>query len=73
VLSAELDVDEIDITTWLGGNRHVKATEEVIGLGNYGKTLTLLYSETLSQTGVDASDEDEEQELVEKWTPRFRR
>jgi len=73
VLSAERDVDDIDVTTWLGGNRHVKVTEEVIGLGSYGKTLTLLYSETIGQTGADPSDEDEEQDLVEKWTPRFRR
>jgi hypothetical protein len=73
VLSAERDVDDIDITNWLGGNRHVKVTEEVIGLGSYGKTLTLLYSEALGQTGADLSEEDEEQDLVEKWTPRFRR
>jgi hypothetical protein len=73
VLSAERDADDIDVTTWLGGNRHAKVTEEAIGLGGYGKTLTLLYSETLGQTGVDPSDEDEEKDLAEKWTPRFRR
>jgi hypothetical protein len=38
----------------------------------YGKTLTLLYSDTLGQTGADLSEEDDEHDLVEKWTPRFR-
>src|SRR6266852_9682576 len=34
--------EEIDIIDWLGGSRSVKATEQVIALGNYGKTLTVL-------------------------------
>jgi NAD(P)-dependent dehydrogenase (short-subunit alcohol dehydrogenase family) len=40
--------------------------------GDPGKTLTLLYSDTLGQTGADLSEEDDEHDLVEKWTPRFR-
>jgi len=27
---------------WLGGSRSVRATEQVVGLGSYGKTLIVL-------------------------------
>ncbi len=73
VLAADRDADDIDVTMWLGGNRHVQVTEEVIGLGRYGKTLTLLYSETLGQSNEDVPEEDEERHLMDRWTPRFRR
>jgi len=73
VLAAERDAEKIDVTLWLGGQDRVKVTEEVMGLGRYGKTLTLLHSETIGQTDGDLSDDDEEQELLVKWTPRFHR
>jgi len=37
ILRAERAEDEIDIMDWLGGIRSVIATEEVVGLGRYGK------------------------------------
>jgi hypothetical protein len=73
VLAAERDADDIDVALWLGGEPRVKVTEQVAGLGGYGKTLTLLYSETLGEKDGELSNDDEEQDLVEKWTPRFRR
>jgi hypothetical protein len=38
-----------------------------LGLGSYGKTLTVLSSE------VFADEEDEDQDLEERWTARFQR
>lgn len=75
VRSADRDKEEIDICDWLGGNRSVAATEEVVGLGSYGKTLTVLSCSALVEEtfrGEDEEDEDDE-DLVERWTPRFKR
>lgn len=58
---------EVDLRLWFGGEREIPAAEEIVGLGRYGKTLTILWSE------VFADDEDEEAELEEAWEPRFRR
>ena len=57
---------EIDLRDWFGGRRSVPMTEEIIGLGSYGKTLTILSAETF------ADDDDEDSDLEEDWTPRFR-
>jgi hypothetical protein len=49
-------------------------TEEVIGLGRYGRTLTVLRCSLKSDDDFDAEDEAEDEEyLVEKWTPRLGR
>jgi hypothetical protein len=53
---------------WFGGTRHVEIAEEVVGLGRYGKTLTVLHSINLPEP----EDDDEEQRLIDSWTPRFR-
>jgi predicted transcriptional regulator len=71
VLRAERVDSEIDVMDWLGGTRSVVVTEEVVGLGRYGKTLTVLSSESI---GHETDEDDEEDEdLIESWTPRFRR
>ncbi len=56
--------DEVQLRDWFGGRAGVKADEDIIGLGSYGKTLTVLT--------VDLPDEDEDGDLEESWTPRFR-
>jgi hypothetical protein len=67
VIRGERSDGETDLLDWLGGKHSICVTEEVIGLGQYGKTLTVLSTETLE-------DEDEEEEgLIDSWTPRFRR
>lgn len=58
--------DDVDLRTWLGGKRAINATEEVVGLGSYGKILTVLTTEVLPE------EEDEEEELEKSWTPTFR-
>ncbi|MDA8118672.1 MAG: ImmA/IrrE family metallo-endopeptidase [Gammaproteobacteria bacterium] len=72
ILRAEREEDEIDVLDWLGGRHSSIVTEEVVGLGRYGKTLTVLSSRKI---GYDAyADEgDEEDDLVERWTPRFKK
>ena len=52
---------------WFASRRPVEALEEVVGLGSYGKTLTIITSETF------ADEEDDEESLEESWTPRFAR
>lgn len=61
--------DETDLRLWLGGSRSRDVLEEIIGLGRYGKTLTVI---TCTGTAADAEDEEEEDALEESWTPRFR-
>ncbi len=64
--------DEVDVLDWLGGKRSSIVREEVVGLGRYGKTLTVLSSRKIGNDAyADESDDDED--LVERWTPRFRK
>lgn len=62
-------VDETDLRLWLTGTRSREVIEEVIGLGAYGKTLTIV---TCMDTAADGEDEEEEDALIDSWTPRFR-
>lgn len=48
----------IDLREWFGGTRSLSATEQVMGLGDYGKTVTVL-------TAIDIEDQIEEFE--ETW------
>ncbi len=43
-------------------------TEELAGLGGYGKILTILSSEDIGRE----EDDDDEDDLIERWTLRFR-
>ena len=56
---------------WMSGDREYSVNEQVIGLGQYGRTLTVLSSERLSR--MDDPDEDDDDAMIESWTPRFRR
>ncbi|HDR9017861.1 ImmA/IrrE family metallo-endopeptidase [Burkholderia multivorans] len=72
VARAERDEEEIDVLDWLGGKRSSIVKEEVIGLGRYGKTLTVLSSRKIGQEAY-ADEGDDEEDLVERWTPRFKK
>ena len=69
VRQADRTEETSDLQDWFGGDRSLSVTEQVIGLGNYGKTLTVL-------TALDIEEQLEEIEgneaLGESWTPRFR-
>lgn len=58
-----------NLQQWFGGHRRIEISEDVVGLGRYGKTLTVLYDIELQEP----EEEDEEAALIESWTPRFRR
>jgi len=66
VRNAQRDEHESDLRDWFGGSRSVPLTEEIIGLGDYGRTLTILSTDTF------ADDNDENEDLEDRWTPRFR-
>lgn len=72
VLAGERDGEQINVREWLGGTQSSTVAEEVIGLGSYGKTLTVLSSETIGQDLVE-DEEQEDRAMDESWTPRFRR
>jgi hypothetical protein len=58
-----------NLQDWFGSQNSVEICEDVVGLGSYGKTLTILYDFDLP----DDEEEEDEKSLVESWTPRFRR
>ena len=67
VRSGSEDGTPINLQDWFGGRRPVEMLEEMVGLGSYGKTLTVL-------SPIEPSDEDEEYDdeaLEESWNPRF--
>lgn len=60
---------ETTLVDWFGGSRSIRLDEEILGLGKYGYTLTVLSSDELP---IDPDDDyDEDEELEESWTPRF--
>ena len=58
-----------ELQDWMGGRYQVEMDEDVIGLGGYGQTLTLL----TARSAVDLEELGQDEELVESWRPRFRR
>jgi len=71
VLDRERAVGETDLATWFDGPSKVALDEEVIGLGKYGYTLTVLSSEALPDN--PSEEEDDDAALEESWTPKFAR
>jgi Zn-dependent peptidase ImmA (M78 family) len=61
------------LNDWMDGDRVRAISEEVVGLGQYGRTLTILTCAALSVEPDIETDEEEDNELIESWTPRFRR
>lgn len=64
---------DIDLTDWLGGAHSVPATEQAVGLGAYGKTLTVITCPSLQDEAYNDEDGDDDEDLAESWTPRFKR
>jgi len=58
-----------NLQDWFGGNYDIEVTEDVIGLGSYGRTLTVLYDIELP----DEEEREQESSMRDSWTPRFRR
>lgn len=53
---------------WFGGSRNIEISEGIVGLGRYGKTLTVLHEIDVP----DPEDEESEQSLIDSWIPRFK-
>ena len=58
-----------DLQDWFGGDRSIPITEEVAGLGSYGKTLTVLTALDLEER---LEEIEEEENLIESWNTKFR-
>lgn len=71
VRHADRDAGPVDIAAWYDCEAPVQGREEVIGLGSYGRVLTVLTCDPVEEAEDD--DTREEADLIERWTPRFRR
>lgn len=58
-----------NLQDWFGGSYDIEVTEDVIGLGSYGKTLTVLYDIGLP----DEEEREQESMMCDSWKPRFGR
>lgn len=64
---------ETDLQDWFGCDQSQPAREEVTRLHWPGELLTLLFAAALPADDRYLDDEDDEEDLVESWTPRFKR
>lgn len=69
VKRAERNSGTSDLQDWIGGRRSIELCEEVVGLGGYAKTLTVL----TPTAPVDADELEQDEEIEDSWVPRFRR
>lgn len=72
VASGRQATGECRLRDWFDTDRNPALDEQVVGLGSYGLTLTVLSSDELA-VDTDPDEEDEEAALEESWTPRFAR
>ena len=69
VASGRRACEATNLHTWFQGDRRIILDEQVVGLGSYGFTLTVLSSDDLSDDPDEV--EDEEVQLIESYTPKF--
>lgn len=69
VASGQRATGSSTLSHWFDGAVGVDLDEQVVGLGSYGYTLTVLSGEHLPADSEDA--EDEEAQLIESYTPKF--
>jgi len=61
------------LQNWFGTGPKWDLIEEVLGLGRYGKTLSVLRPIIPEQEEEDEEEQEFERDLIESWTPRFRK
>lgn len=66
------DTAACHLNDWMDGERIYRVVEEVVGLGQYGRTLTILTCASLGEE-PDEGEEQENEDLFDRWTPKFRR
>lgn len=64
ILSAIEEADNTNLCTWFHTDEEIDATEEILGLGDYGKTLTVITA--------DVPDDEDRDEDGDWESPRFR-
>lgn len=69
VTSGKRATDTTMLNHWFEGPSNVELDEQVVGLGSYDHTLTVLSGEALPDDPDE--DEDEEAWLIESYTPKF--
>lgn len=69
VLNCNRDCQQSTLQIWFGSEAQTELDEEIVGLGAYGYTLTVLSSDSLPL--IEDYDDDDESSLEESWTPRF--
>jgi len=57
---------------WFGSGPAWDVVEEIVGLGSYGKTLTVLRP-IIPPEADDDEEEEFERNLIDSWTPKFRK
>lgn len=71
--AADEDAVEAPLTRWFENARPLRAREEVIGLGRYGRVLSII---TCPRIGLESEgyddDDEEEADLMERWAVRHR-
>ena len=60
---------ETDLSVWFDGSAAVSLDEEILGLGSYGRTLTVLSSEQLPSDPDDYDEDEEDRGLGDE--PKF--
>lgn len=73
VRTGQRDAGDGRLNDWMDGDRVYRIVEEVVGLGHYMRTLTILTCAHLSLRSEGEEPDDDEHDLLESWTPRFRR
>jgi len=69
VRSGKSSCSPTDLSCWFQGPSSVSLDEEIVGLGSYGLTLTVLSSDTLPEDPYEEDDEDEK--LREQWSLKY--
>ncbi|MFZ5503662.1 MAG: ImmA/IrrE family metallo-endopeptidase [Pseudomonadota bacterium] len=64
IITAQREDDSADLIAWFRADDEIDASEEVLGLGDYGKTLTVITA--------DLPDQDEAVKDMISFSPRFR-
>ena len=67
VINREEAQHDTPMGDWFGGDHSANLSEEIVGLGRYGRTLTVLTSD------LSAEEDQAERQLEDSWIPRFHR
>jgi hypothetical protein len=73
IARAERDAGATRLDEWFRNAPDLGAYEEIVGLGSYGRTLTVLTVDELPDEEERQERDEEEEALIRSWTPTFHR